>query len=462
MTIASAINGASQLPLPVLTSIVDDAPVNVMVADKEGTITYLNKKSIAVLRSIEEVLPIAVDTIVGSSMDVFHKNPAVQRKLIADVTRLPYNAAFTYGGEDFELRLDAVHDENGEYVGPFVTWELATERNRQQRELDEARAREQAAAREMEETVDKLLETIGSVAAGDLTAIVPDCPEGALFNMGEGIGTLLQRLRGDIGRIADNASLLASAAEEMSATSRTLNDNAVDTTKRSQEVSASSEKVSEHVQTVAAGTEEMTASIREISSNAARATEVAGNAVNLAKETNATIGKLGESSAEIGQVIKVITSIAQQTNLLALNATIEAARAGDAGKGFAVVANEVKELAKETARATGDISRRIETIQGDTADAVEAIENISEIISQIDEIQTSIASAVEEQTATTNEIARSIADASVGSSDIVSSINGVAERSKDNESGAQEVKNASDELARMAAELQALVEGFKV
>jgi methyl-accepting chemotaxis protein len=183
--------------------------------------------------------------------------------------------------------------------------------------------------------------------------------------------------------------------------------------------------------------------------------------VKVAERTNMTVEKLGDSSREIGEVIKVITSIAQQTNLLALNATIEAARAGEAGKGFAVVANEVKELARETARATDDISRKIEAIQSDTRGAVEAIGEIGAIIKQINDIQNSIAGAVEEQTATANEIARNVAEAARGSSEIARNITQVAEGAKHTTAGANDTQNAATGLARMAAELQRLVAQFK-
>ncbi|MEO8201873.1 MAG: methyl-accepting chemotaxis protein, partial [Gemmatimonadota bacterium] len=171
--------------------------------------------------------------------------------------------------------------------------------------------------------------------------------------------------------------------------------------------------------------------------------------------------RLGISSAEIGAVIKVITSIAQQTNLLALNATIEAARAGDAGRGFAVVANEVKELAKQTAQATDDISQKIEAIQGDTRAAVSAIAEISGIITQINDIQTIIASSVEEQTATTNEIGRNVAEAARGSAEIAQTITGVAEASQGTTEGAAQSQQAAEELAGMATELQQLVRRFR-
>jgi methyl-accepting chemotaxis protein len=179
--------------------------------------------------------------------------------------------------------------------------------------------------------------------------------------------------------------------------------------------------------------------------------------VTVAASTNATVAKLGESSAEIGNVIKVITSIAQQTKLLALNATIEAARAGEAGKGFAVVANEVKELAKETAKATEDISQKIEAIQTDTRGAVTAIGQIGDIISQINDLQNTIASAVEEQTATTNEMSRNVAEGATGTNDITQNITGVAQAARDTSAGAARALGAAKGLAGMASELHKLV-----
>jgi methyl-accepting chemotaxis protein len=170
--------------------------------------------------------------------------------------------------------------------------------------------------------------------------------------------------------------------------------------------------------------------------------------------------KLGESSAAISNVIKIITSIAEQTNLLALNATIEAARAGEAGKGFAVVASEVKELAQETARATGDIAERVAAIQGDTAGATAAISEIAEIIRQINEYQTTIAGAVEEQSATTNEMNRSVSLAATGAGDIAANISGVADAAHLTTVGVNEVQTAVSELARMSSELHTKVSRF--
>jgi methyl-accepting chemotaxis protein len=299
------------------------------------------------------------------------------------------------------------------------------------------------------------------VAGGDLTAHVESNYQGDHAQMKNDINTMADKLSGSMGQISNNAQTLASSSEELSAVSAEMSSNAEETSSQANVVSAAGEQVSKSIQTVATATEEMSASIKEIAKSATEAARIATSAVRSAESTNATVGKLGESSAEIGQVIKVITSIAQQTNLLALNATIEAARAGEAGKGFAVVANEVKELAKETAKATEDISRKIEAIQGDTKGAVVAIGEITTIINQLNDISNTIASAVEEQTATTNEITRNVGEAAKGSSQIAENIVSVATAAKSTTEGATNTQTAAQELARMAAELQRLVGQFK-
>jgi methyl-accepting chemotaxis protein len=214
------------------------------------------------------------------------------------------------------------------------------------------------------------------------------------------------------------------------------------------------------VASVAGATEEMGSSIREIAHNAHRAAGVAVDAVTMADTTNAAISRLGQSSLDIGSVVKLITEIAQQTNLLALNATIEAARAGEAGKGFAVVADEVKDLAQETARATDDISRRIESVRNDSRDAITAIEAIRVVISQISDYQVTIASAVEEQSATTSEMGRGFSQVATGSAEIARSIAGVANASSSTLSGVAAARATTDELRKVAEELTSLVSRF--
>jgi methyl-accepting chemotaxis protein len=259
------------------------------------------------------------------------------------------------------------------------------------------------------------------------------------------------RARIEMGRIVKT---LGESSSSLNSVSQMMGSSAEETASQATMVSAASEQVSKSVQTVAAGTEEMTASIREIAKSASESARIAATAVAAAESTNRTISKLGDSSVEIGKVIKVITSIAQQTNLLALNATIEAARAGEAGKGFAVVANEVKELAKETAKATEDISQKIEAIQADTKGAVSAIGQIGAVIAQINDISSTIASAVEEQTATTSEMSRNIAEAAKGSAEIVENISGVATAAFETSKGAANTQEAATELSELAGNLQ--------
>jgi methyl-accepting chemotaxis protein len=309
----------------------------------------------------------------------------------------------------------------------------------------------------------RMLEMIEEVAANNLTvADMEITSRDELGQAGVALNKMKNNLRTTIESIASSAHNVASASEELSATSQQISANSQETSAQAGVVSNATVQVSQNLQTVATGAEEMGASIKEIAKNATEAAKVATSAVKVAEDTNATVAKLGESSAEIGQVIKVITSIAEQTNLLALNATIEAARAGEAGKGFAVVANEVKELAKQTAKATEDISRKIEAIQTDTQASVQAIGTISSVIKQINDISNTIATAVEEQNATTNEMVRNVSDAAHGSGEITSNIGGVAQAAESTSRGAADTQKAAQQLVETSAELQKLVERFQI
>jgi methyl-accepting chemotaxis protein len=308
----------------------------------------------------------------------------------------------------------------------------------------------------------EVTDVAAGLAQGEVTKRVHVNSSDEIGAMGTALNGALDKVAGTIRTIAENANGLGTASEELTAVSQEMTGSADQTATQANAVSAAADQVSKNVHTVATAVEEMTASIREIARNAHEAARVATDAVRVADSTNTTITKLGDSSSQISNVVKVITSIAEQTNLLALNATIEAARAGEAGKGFAVVANEVKELAKATASATEDIGRKIATIQADTTGAVEAIGRIGAIIKQIYDIQNTIASAVEEQTATTNEIARNVAEAARGSADIAQNITGVAHAAHGTSSGASATQEAARELAGMADTLLRLVAQFRV
>jgi methyl-accepting chemotaxis protein len=301
-----------------------------------------------------------------------------------------------------------------------------------------------------------------SLAQADLTSEVRVTGSDEVAQLGASFNRAVGDLSTVVRRIRESAWTLASSSEELSVTSTQMGASAEETSAQANAVSAAAEQVSANVNTVAASAEEMSASIREIASSAHEAADVAAEAVTAAGSTNATVRQLGDSSAEIGEVIKVITSIAEQTNLLALNATIEAARAGDAGKGFAVVANEVKELAKGTAAATEEIGQKVIAIQGDAHAAMAAINHISEVITRINDIQGTIASAVEQQTATTNEITRHVTEAATGAGEIAANVTGVAQAAQDTSSGAASAQAAAQDLARLAEELSLTVSRFVV
>ena len=379
-----------------INSMMENAPINIMCADLEYTLRYMNPASVKTLRSLEKLLPKPVDQLVGQKIDIFHKNPDHQRRLTKDDRQLPYSAKIRLGSETLRLLVSAMYNQNREYMGPMVSWEVITTQ----------------------------------------VQLVTD--------------------------ISEASRHLSAASAELNATATQMTANASKATREANQVAGASEEVARGVQTVATNTEEMTASINEIARNANEASAASNTTVRQAESTNATVSKLGESSQEIGNVIKVISSIAQQTNLLALNATIEAARAGDAGRGFAVVANEVKELAKQTAQATEDITNKISTIQRDTSTAVDSIGGITESIRKLNSIASSIAASVEEQQATTNEVARVVSESSKGVQSISDSVKTVSTVSSETQTGATQVLDAARSLSQLAERLEGLVKKIEV
>jgi methyl-accepting chemotaxis protein len=304
--------------------------------------------------------------------------------------------------------------------------------------------------------------TLDAMARGDLSREAPTQGNDEITTMAKALNTGLAAFRTTLREVGDSANRLVESASGLTRSADQTGESVSTATSAAGEMSSSAEMVTATVGSVASSTGELASSIREISSSAQEAARVAGQAVEKVESTNATIAQLGNSSEEIGNVIQVIQSIAAQTSLLALNATIEAARAGEAGRGFAVVAGEVKDLARETAEATDSVISRVQAIQQDTEGAVRAIAEIGEIIQQINQFQSSIAAAVEEQSVTTDSMGDSIRDALQITQAITAAIEGVTGTSQASVRAVASTRNLAEDVAGMGEQLRRSVSSFQM
>ncbi len=499
-----------------LEQMVENMPINVMMCDPETLeMRYLNKSSRDTLKAIEHLLPIKADDILGCCIDVFHKDPAHQRKLLADASNLPMSSHINLGAEILDLTISPVTDKEGNYIAAMATWSIITEKVkadaesiRLQRMIEEMPINVMMADRETLEltyvnrqaretlaTLQHLLPVQASELLGTcidvfhqdpsmqrrLLADPSNLPHSANIKLGdetlklnvsavigasgEYIGPMIawSVITGQI-RIANNVSevvnIVASSATELKASAEAMVASAEQTASQSTAVAAASEEVTSNIQTVSAAAEELTSSVNEISRQVTESTRISEEAVAETERTNVVVQGLAEAAQKIGDVVKLISDIAGQTNLLALNATIEAARAGEAGKGFAVVASEVKSLANQTAKATEDIAAQVGNIQSATNDAVGAIKGVGETINKLSEIATSISSAVEEQGAATGEISRNVQEAANGTQEVTGNITQVSTNASESGESAAQVLSAADGLAEEAEKMRTQIGEF--
>ncbi|EQC49755.1 methyl-accepting chemotaxis protein [Bacteriovorax sp. DB6_IX] len=499
-----------------IRQMVDKSPINTMMANPDGNLLYMNEASTNTLRTLEQYLPDKVDNLVGNSIDWFHKDPEVQRKIIGNPSNLPHSAIISVGPEKLDLLVSPILATDGTYLGPMVTWEVVTKKLETETEMartsqmvekspintmmatpegvmiymnESSRTTLKGLEQYLPDRVDNLVgksidwlhknpegprKIFGNPANLPHKAVISVGPEkldllvSAIFDSsGEYLGPMVTwdvitdkyALVDDLSKSAQG---LSDSAEQLLALSNSLSAGAEETSAQANTASTASEEINAGVQTVASNMEEMVAAIKEITKTTNEASSMSNEAMKMAKSTNEIIGQLGESSMDIGNVIKVISSIAQQTNLLALNATIEAARAGEAGKGFAVVANEVKELAKQTAKATNDITKKIETIQSDSKNAVNAIGEISDAIEKVNGYAGNIAASVEEQAATTNEVTRIVTEAAEGVKQINENIGQVSEAAATTGKDAANTQDAAKLLREMADTLQVHVDKIEI
>ena len=441
-----------------LSSIADnDKEINDAVASVDGTLsTYAwwgdFKKAWAQFTSIrdEQAVPYVKAGNIKAFDQLYDAKLAGPVSAMADALDAADATGVTYFNDTAN---SAVHDADGKVVQLWIVLAVG---------LLIAAAVGLLVARAIRRPLLQVQRSLEAMADRDLTVAASVTTKDEVGRMATALESAQTSLRELIGTVVASSDAVAASSEELSATSLQIATSAEQTSAQAGMVASSTEQISAHVQSVASGSEEMDASIREIAQNANEAARVAASAVSAAQLTNETISKLGVSSEEIGNVVKAITSIAEQTNLLALNATIEAARAGEAGKGFAVVATEVKDLAQETTKATEDIVGRVEAIQRDTASAVEAIGEIASIIGAINDYQLTIASAVEEQTATTNEMSRNVAEVAASGHGLTSNISEVATAAGATTQAVGHTQTAAEQLAHMAADLRTQVGSFVI
>ena len=445
-----------------IQSMVEGAPSSIVMLNTEGIITYVNPAARQLFASYRQALPASHESLEGESIEFLFRQNAVLVERIIGSPDMPPASIVEFANEMFSVSFVAIQDNSGEYLGPMLTLEVITEQLAQQKRADEQNQRELDTRAAQQHDIDALLHGVNAAADGDLTLETPEITDPAVRQIVSGLERLYQSLRTSFQGIRQNAVTVADASTTLAQIGAQMENNTEQTSDEAKSVSFTASEVSTSVESVAAATEQMSACIREIAGNATQAVNTATSAVSLADKTEQSVKQLTESSLGISSIVKVITSIAEQTNLLALNATIEAARAGDAGKGFAVVANEVKELAKETSKATDEISQRIIAIQSDSQSATTAIRDINQVIKDINETQSMISCAVQEQDSTTNEISKAIAGAATGNQDIAHGIESVSERAQETLAGTSRMKTAASELSTMGNDLQALVTRFKI
>ena len=445
---AAVARSEQQARAAIRSAMVENAPTNIIMADRDFNITYVNPATRRNLRAVASLLPVPIDRIVGSSLDVFHENPAYQRGILSDPKNLPHRANIQLGDQTLDLLISPIHDQSGQYIGPMVTWENITERLELERRTKELMAETQRNEAALRDKVEQLLATVDAAAHGDLTRPVTVSGEDAVGQLAAGLDGMIGSLKDLLTRIVEAVDQVSEGAAQVSSSSQQLAEGASESASSLEETSGA--------------LEEMTSMVRANADNANQANTLSVQARGAADDGGKIMGRLEETmsgitqaSEQISRIIKVIEEIAFQTNLLALNAAVEAARAGEHGRGFAVVAEEVRNLAQRSAQAAKETGELIANSvsrarQGAdvTAEATRSLSAIAENIGKVADLIADIHTASNEQRRGIEQI-----NAAVGQLDKVT---------QSNAAGAEESASAAEQMNAQCLSLKQMCETFKI
>ncbi len=439
---------SKQTELTRITRMIENAPLNMMYTDMDLRIQYMNPASNRMMKRLEPYLPIKADQMIGQSIDIFHRNPEHQRKLLANPKNLPHQANIRVGPEHVSLLVSALLDQNGQYLGPMLTWEIITEKVNTEAKAAEMAAQIETAKRELEAKVNQLMKVAQAAAQGDLNVEVGVRGDDDMGRLGEALAKMMTDLKHVISEVIESANQFAEGSRVVSESASYL--------------SESSQNQAATVEQMSASVEQLSKAILEINQNAGSARELAIRTSQLAKQGGESVDQaieamvlIRKSSEQVSDIIQVISEIASQTNLLALNAAIEAARAGEHGLGFAVVADEVRKLAERSRAAAKEITALIKESTRRVADGAQLSEkagqSLATIVHGVEETAESIAKialATHEQSESAGEVSKAIQD--------MSSI------TETNASSSEELSASAEELGAQAATLKNVISGFKV